>query len=233
MSWRELAAGRRYLRRPVRQWLGLGLVAASVAVAALIGGIEPDRLANQRGADSAVAAVRGLLQPDLGREHLARIAGLAVETVLIGALGTALALVLGVILAILAARLPQLRHAPTPRSWTRIAAPLVRYLARAALSFLRSVPEIVWAFLFVRIFGLGPGAAIAAIALSFGGILGKLYAELIEAVPPEPARQLRASGAGWPTVLVFGVLPLVRTQWIAYGLFRFECALRSAAILGI
>ncbi len=110
---------------------------------------------------------------------------------------------------------------------------LLRAAARLVLAVFRSVPEIVWAYLFVRIFGLGPAPAVAAIGLSFAGIIGKLYAELAEATEVDPALSLRASGHGRLGVLLFGVLPQLQRGWSGYALFRLECAVRSAAILGV
>ncbi|MFT5430959.1 MAG: phosphonate transport system permease protein, partial [Myxococcota bacterium] len=109
----------------------------------------------------------------------------------------------------------------------------VRWTSRSVLSVLRSVPEIVWAYLFVRILGLGPGPAVIAIGLSFAGIIGKLYAELLESVDAAPVRALRAAGVGWIGSLTYGALPQVGSQWVGYGLFRLECAVRSASILGV
>jgi phosphonate transport system permease protein len=72
-----------------------------------------------------------------------------------------------------------------------------------------------------------------ALAITNGGAIGKLYGELAEAVDPRPIRALRASGAGRLGVVIHGVLPQVRRQWVAYALFRLECSLRSASILGV
>lgn len=190
-------------------------------------------LADTRGWASFREMLGGLAAPDLSDSFLRRIAGLAVESLLIGILGTALALVFAIPLAIFAARMPALQSDPARRFWPRALKRGLRTSARGLLAFYRSVPEIIWAFLFVRIFGLGPGPAVFAIAITFCGIIGKLFAEIIEAADPEPARRLRAVGASSIGVFVYGVLPLVRRQWIAYALFRLECAIRSASILGV
>ncbi len=194
---------------------------------------SPSLLVDSEGWSSFRELLSGLSSPDLSRDFLSRIAGLAVESFLIGTLGTALALIFAFGLAVAAAQIPGLENDPgTSRRWTLFRG-LVRTIARAILSFFRSIPEIIWAFLFVRIFGLGPAPAVFAIAITFGGIIGKLFAEIIEAADPEPARALRATGASSFAVFVYGVIPLVRRQWVAYGLFRLECAIRSASILGV
>ncbi len=226
----EPETGLREARR--RLWLG-GLVAASAVVSAWWAGVHPGALLDPRGLASAGAVLGGFAHPDLSAGFLHRVAGLALESVLIAVLSMAVALVIGVSLALVAARTPTLRDEPGVRGVGRRVRYATRSMARGVLALLRSVPEIVWAFLFVRIIGLGPGPAVLAIGLTFGGILGKLYAELIEAVDPGPARRLRAAGAGRVAVFLYGVFPLVRAQWIGYALLRLECAIRSASILGV
>jgi len=215
-----------------RAYVGTAIV-ISVLLASWHSGIELSALGDAEGWASFRELLGALTTPDLSDTFLVRIGKLAIESLLIGVLGTALAIVFALALSISAARIPALLDDPAAsprRVWMRNA---VRALSRVVLALFRSVPEIIWAFLFVRIFGLGPGPAVFAIAITFSGIIGKLFAELIEAADPEPARRLRASGAGAVAVFVYGVLPLVRRQWVAYAMFRLECAIRSASILGV
>lgn len=207
--------------------------AGSLLVAALAVGADPRALFDARGLASALEILAGFGRPDLDQGTLARIAGLALESVAIGFAGTGLALVLGVALAVPAARLPRLTEAPGGSASRRLVARAVRTSARALLLFFRSIPEIVWAYLFVRIFGLGAGPAVLAIAITFGGILGKLYAELLEAVDPEPVLALRSAGTGPFGALLYGALPQVRSEWLRYALFRLECGVRSGTVLGV
>jgi phosphonate transport system permease protein len=204
---------------------------ASVVASALAADVHPSRLLGGGGAVTDVLG--GFFAPDLSAGFLRRVARLGLDSLLIGMLGTALAIVLAIGLAIAATRFPRLENAPRASSTRHRARDAVRLAARAVLAFFRAVPEIIWAFLFVRIFGLGPAPAVFAIAVAFAGIIGKLFAEMLEAVDPGPARQLRAAGSGWLGVLLYGLLPQVRGQWVAYALFRLECAIRSASILGI
>jgi phosphonate transport system permease protein len=208
-------------------------ILGSVVATAWQVGLTPSSLFSSDGLRSAGSLAGGLLHPDLSPSFLRRIGSLALESLLIGVAGTGLALAIGIALAIAAARSPSLLNAPTGSVVATVPVVALRYIARGLLAFFRSIPEIVWAFLFVRILGLGAGPAVAAIGITFGGIIGKLYAELLEAVDPEPARRLRAQGCGKVAVFLYGVLPLVRRQWIGYGLFRLECAIRSASILGV
>jgi phosphonate transport system permease protein len=100
------------------------------------------------------------------------------------------------------------------------------------LAWLRSIHELVWAWLFVAAIGLSPFAAIFALALPYAGILGRIYADLLNDVSPGPLRALRAAGAGETKVLFYGRLPMALPDMVAYSFYRFECALRSAAIMG-
>ena len=209
------------------------LVVLSLAAAALASGLHLGRLLDARGAASAWGVLSGFASPDLGADFLARIARLSLESLFIGVLGTALAAVIGVSLALVAARVPDLPDPPGGGSVVRLAGGGLRFCVRFLLGVLRAIPDIVWAFLFVRLFGLGPGPAVLAIAVSTGGVIGKLFAELAEAVDPGPVHALRRAGAGRLGVLLYGVLPQVQRQFVAYALFRLECSIRSASILGV
>lgn len=156
--------------------------------------------------------------PDLSAEYLARVAGATVETIAISAVGTAIAAVLGLLLALPAA------------GRMGIAA---RALARLVLNFLRSIPELVWAALMVMAAGLGPFAGTLALACHTSGVLGRLAAETLENARPEAAQALRLSGARPAVAFLYGTLPDVLPQFVAYALYRWEINIRMAAILGV
>ena len=107
-----------------------------------------------------------------------------------------------------------------------------RLASRLVLNFLRSVPELVWAALMVIAAGLGPFAGTLALALHTTGVLGRLYAESLENVPPRPEHALRESGSGRTAAFAYATLPLVMTQGIAYALYRLEMNIRMATVLG-
>ena len=108
----------------------------------------------------------------------------------------------------------------------------VAVAARFMLGAIRSVHELVWAVLFVYALGLSSATAILALALPYAGILGRIYADLLNDVPEDPLRALRASGASPFQVFLFGRLPMAFPDMLSYSFYRFECAIRSAAILG-
>jgi len=155
--------------------------------------------------------------PDGSPEFVQKTAYGALQTFAVAMIGTLLAVAAGLLLALPAAG----RHG--------IAA---SRLARFVLNLLRSVPELVWATLMVLAAGLGPFAGALALALHTTGVLGRLFAEAIENAPPQPEQSLREAGSGGVTAFLYGTLPLVWPQCVAYGFYRLEMNIRMAAVLG-
>ena len=104
--------------------------------------------------------------------------------------------------------------------------------SRALLTILRGVPELVWALLFVRIFGLGPAAGVLALALTYGGMLAKVYADILESIPPQRALVLRHAGAPRSMALLYGLLPQASRELVSYTVYRWECAIRASVVMG-
>lgn len=224
----------RVLRSRLQTLLIVLAVLLSGGVALPLTGASPAKLFDAEGLKNAGDILSGLARPDFSAEFLARVLELSLESLLIGVLGTVMATALGTLLALAAIRVPDLDDPPQrlPAWWRGLGA-LMRQLARLLLNFFRSVPEIVWAYLFVQLLGLGPGAAVLAITLTVGGNIGKLYAELAEALEPGAIRALRATGASRGAVLLHAVLPQVRRAWTGYALFCLECNIRIGSILGV
>lgn len=108
----------------------------------------------------------------------------------------------------------------------------VRQGARWAAIVLRSVPELVWALVFVRVVGLGPTSGVIAIGIAYGGMLGKVYAEILEAADPAPTQALLRNGAGRLQAFLYGALPSCASELVSYTVYRWECAIRSSVVLG-
>ncbi|HSN63352.1 MAG TPA: phosphate/phosphonate ABC transporter permease, partial [Azonexus sp.] len=161
--------------------------------------------------------VASFFPPASAPPFLAKTALGALQTFAVAAVGTLLAALLGVLCALPAAGR---------------AGGALRQAARFALNVLRSVPELVWATLMVLAAGLGPFAGTLALALHTTGVLGRLFAEAIENAPPAAETALREAGAGSAPAFLYGTLPLVWPQFIAYGLYRLEMNIRMAAVLG-
>jgi phosphonate transport system permease protein len=220
-------------RQLIRQgvWLLIGL---SMWLGLHLTGSDVGKLFDRDGLSNAGAILSGLIRPDLSGDFLSRVWMLSVESLLIGVLGTVGAVVLGLFLAFFAIRVPDLPDPPRRGPvWVRTGLALARAVSRLLLSFCRSVPEIVWAYFFVSLLGLGPGAAVLAIALTVGGNIGKLYAELAESVDPRAILALRAQGASRWGIFLSAVLPQVSRQWTGYALFCLECNIRLGTILGV
>ncbi|NKC29685.1 phosphonate ABC transporter, permease protein PhnE [Falsiroseomonas selenitidurans] len=111
-------------------------------------------------------------------------------------------------------------------------APWVGMVARRVLEVARTVPELVFAVLFVYAFGIGPLAGVLAIGLHTFGALGKLFGDAAENADPEPLRGLRATGAGWVQTMLYGATPQLAPDYLSYGLLRLEINVRAASILG-
>lgn len=153
------------------------------------------------------------------------------QTLAIATAGTALALLIALPASLLASRALSLSAAHRggrPHPW----ALLLRWPVRGLLIVLRSVPEIVWALLFVRAVGLGPTAGVLAIAITYSGMLGKVYAEIFESVDPRPARALLIAGSPRLTAFAYGVLPGAAAEMLSYTVYRWECAIRASVIMG-
>jgi phosphonate transport system permease protein len=155
--------------------------------------------------------------PDLEADFVRKTLLGSLQTFAVAAVGTLLAAAFGILFALPAAG----------RQGTA-----ARRLARFAMNLLRSVPELVWATLMVLAAGLGPFAGTLALALHTTGVLGRLFAEAIENAPSAPETGLLDAGAGSAVAFVYGTLPLVWPQFIAYSLYRLEMNIRMAAVLG-
>lgn len=197
--------------------------------------VDPRRLVAGDALANVARFVRGMFPPLLSPEFLGLMARPAIETVQISVMGTAVAIAIGIPLGLLATSSLMWRgvlHERTSRAGRWLLGLVPYALARAALSVFRSIPEYVWAFMFVRAVGLGPFPGVLAIGVAYGGMLGKIYSEILETANPRPLEPLQAAGASRLGVIVYGLLPQALPNLIAYTLYRWECAIRASAILG-
>lgn len=169
--------------------------------------------------------------PEHGTAFLTLLARATLETLAIATAGMALALAIalpGALLATRALSISALAHNGRPAWWAQA----LRWPARSLLIVLRSIPEIVWALLFVRAVGLGPTAGVLAIAITYAGMLGKVYAEIFESVDPLPARALLTAGSSRLQAFCYGVLPQATGEMLSYSVYRWECAVRASVVMG-
>lgn len=109
---------------------------------------------------------------------------------------------------------------------------LVVHMMRTVSALARSVHELLWAVLFLSAVGLSPLTVILAIGIPYSGVFAKIFSEIIDETPKQSADALHAIGATRWTVLVHGILPKAIPDMLAYTCYRFECGLRSAAVMG-
>lgn len=170
-----------------------------------------------KGVENIIALVLRMLPPRW--EVLPEVLKLAVETLQIAFLATVLALVISIPLSFLAAK------NITPNS-------LLYHASRNLLNFLRGVPELIFALLFVTAVGLGPFAGVLALIAHTTGVLGKIFAEYIEGVDIGPQEAVISTGANRLQVIAYGILPQIFPDMMAMAFYRFEVNVRSATVLG-
>lgn len=148
------------------------------------------------------------------------VIGATLETVQMALAGTFLALIAAFPLGFLAAR------NTTPH-------PAVYYCVRGALNLVRTIPDLALGLLFVAAVGLGAFAGTLALAIHTATVLGKLLSESTENIDEGVVEAVRATGASYPQVLSFAVLPQILPDLISFTLYRLETNIRAASVLGL
>lgn len=209
---------------PPRRWsvplLLLGIAALAVASFAEIG-VDWGRLFSMDAARKMGRFLGEMANPAVEPAFLKRLGIATLETLAMSAVGTLLAAIFGLLLALPASRTPGQ------------AAGFWRMPTRWLLNVLRSIPELVWAALLLISAGLGPLAGTLALALHTTGVLGRLFAEVIENAPDGPAAALRVQGVPAGRVFLYATFPLALPQLLSYTLYRWENNIRAAAVLGV
>ncbi len=178
---------------------------------------------------STLRFVGDFFPPKVESEFMLLVARECWRTVAIATAGMALALVLAIPLTLLSTSVLSISALPGRMH----ALPFIfRQAVRWLLIVLRSVPELVWALVFVRVVGLGPTAGVLAIALTYGGMLGKVYSEILESDERHATHALLRNGTGRLQAFFYGVLPQSAAELTSYTVYRWECAIRSSAVLG-
>ena len=210
-----------------RTLASFAVVAVLALLAALAAEVRPLVFAENIGKFTAYLAQ---IWPPVGLEHpledvrawywgLPKWLALLGETVLMAYLGTLLGGLAGFALSFVAAT-------------NLVRSPTVRFIAKRFLEVCRTIPDVVFALLFVIAFGLGPMVGVLALAVHTTGALGKLFSEVVENIDMRPVEGLSASGASWIETVRFAVLPQVLSNFASYALLRFEINVRGAAVLG-
>lgn len=174
--------------------------------------------------------ISGFFPPAHSAEFLRMVASATWQTVAMATAGMALALLGAVPLTLVMTESLSVSRLGTGKvSWP---GRIVRRVVRWLLVFLRSIPELLWALLLVRIVGLGPTAGVLAIALTYCGMLGKVYAEILESSDAHAADSLLRNGSGRIATLLYGALPESASELVSYTIYRWECAIRGSVVMG-
>jgi phosphonate transport system permease protein len=190
---------------------------------------KPWQLFDARSREVTAQFLRSFLPPAVAPNFLLLVARETWRTVAIATAGMTLALVIALPLTLLSTRVlsvSALRGRMGRWPFT------VRQVVRGLLIVLRSVPELVWALVFVRVVGLGVTAGVLAIALTYGGMLGKVYSEILESGETHATETLLRNGCGRLQAFGYGLLPQNAGELISYTVYRWECAIRSSVVLG-
>ncbi len=166
------------------------------------------------------------LRPSLDPDFLLLVLDAAGVTLAFAALGTAGALVIGVLGGLVLSDVAWSHRPPAPVR-------ALRLVLRGLLVATRSIHELVWALLFVSVLGLDPLVAVLAIALPFGAQTAQVFGETFDGLPAGPIQSLRNAGARPTAVLAYALVPQAAPLLLSYSFYRFECAVRSTVLLGV
>ena len=214
----------------VGRYLKCGLVVViAIWVGTEAGFFSEKALINSGGwarfSDFWAAAVR----PELSLRFLLLTAESALVTLAYSVLAITLTAIIGAIFALFISEV-----------WWDSFGPQYRWLHRSIwfglrgmLAIPRGIHELIWGLFFINIFGLDPIVAILAIAIPFGAIVAKVFAEMLDEVPREPYLALLNSGVSPFKAVIYGLIPSALPDLVSYTFYRFECGIRAAAVLGV
>ena len=214
-------------------WLGRVFAVAATAVVLwpvlVLAEFKPWTLFSPESLKPTLRFLGDFVPPKVEPDFLWMVARETWRTVAIATAGITLALLFAVPMALLAVRSLSVSGLAGHMGWLPR---LLRQAVRWLMIVLRSVPELIWALVFVRVVGLGPTSGVLAIALTYAGMLGKVYAEILESADPQPTQALLRNGSSRMGAFLYGLLPQSAAELTSYTVYRWECAIRSSAVLG-
>jgi phosphonate transport system permease protein len=211
--------------------LTAAIVFASVLVPAFyLTEFNPAVLWSDAGASAVRQFLSTFLPPATSPEFLWMVVEAAWKTVAIATVGMAIAILIAFPAALVATRILSVSRLARGRmaAWPSVLRTAVRWL----LIFLRSIPEIVWAMVFVRAVGLGDTAGVMAIGITYGGMLGKVYIEILESADQHATVSLLRNGSGRLSAFWYAALPVSVPELLSYTVYRWECAIRASVVMG-
>jgi len=173
----------------------------------------------QLGLDNGRKFIDRLFPPNFATDNIEMIVTGLTESIQIAVIATVIGIALSLPIGVMAARnlMP---------AW-------VVWPARSLIAICRSFHEVVIAIIFVKAVGFGAVAGVGALVVGSIGFISKLFAEAIEEISPKQVEAVRASGAGFFSVLVYGVLPQVMTRFLGFASYQFDANLRHSTMIGI
>ncbi|MCC9075726.1 ABC transporter permease subunit [Litorilinea aerophila] len=226
--------------RPIRRpspWNGRNGV---LAVALLLvgwslvrAGLLEGELVNAGGWVLALRFGRAALQPDLTPDLLSLTLHSTLITLAYAVCGTALSLAIGVVGGILSSEVWWQTVRASQGEGGLVAGGAPWLVVRSLLSVPRAIHEAIWGLIFINIFGLDPVSGILALGIPFGAITAKVFSEILDETPRGALQALRAGGAPPLAAFFYSLIPQAFADLLSYTFYRFECAIRSATILGL
>jgi len=219
-----------------RRWL---LILVGMVFALCVAQLGTKFVAHTEGSDPWASTLRffgGAISPSFTDENpslpddavpfLSRLGNDLLRTLRYALIATSMAIPAGLILGFLASK----QWWPENRS--RVVLNLIRWPVRVGLSLMRSIHELIWAIFFLSAFGDAPFSACLALALPFTGTLAKVFSELMDEQNRSARHVITAAGGSGLQGFLGGIFPAALPDMTSYSLYRFECALRSSAVLG-
>jgi phosphonate transport system permease protein len=202
----------------------------AIALSLWQSGLFQQELLNPGGWNQFRRFIGASIHPDLSAELLRLTLDASLTTLAYAVCGTVLTIFLGIIGGIFASEVwwrsgvAQSKHSLISPWWLSI---------RFLLAVPRAIHEMIWGLFFVNLWGLDPLTAVLAIAIPFGAITAKVFSEILDETPRQPLQNLLNSGVAPPIAFIYSLLPQAFLNLLSYSFYRFECSIRSAAVLGI
>lgn len=199
----------------------LSLILSIMFIWSLTGVSWSSDLIHSGGKVMLVKILKSILSPDLSKDVLILAVKSTWITLVYAVCGISIAVIIAFLFGTLASGVLFRKKSKS----------YISIFFRLLLGLMRSIHELVWAWLFVASIGLTPFSAIFALAIPYGGILGRIYADKFRDVDSKPIQSLESSGSSPMQTLLYGYIPLSIVDILSYTMYRFECAIRSSTIM--
>jgi phosphonate transport system permease protein len=233
-----LAGAARIIRRPSLlngRTLALAAFAVALVWSLLQAGVFTEELLNPGGWTLVARFIEASIHPALSADILVLVIPATLTTLAFAVCGTALCLLIGMVGGVLSSEVWWQSVFPgRETSGRRFGAHLAPWVAtRAVLAVPRAIHEVIWGLFFINILGLDPLVAVLAIGIPLGAITAKVYADILDETPRNALHALQNSGVSPLKSFLYTLLPQAIPDLLSYGFYRLECAIRSAAVLGL